>query len=457
MMLRRELGQTPERWQRYHLALAAAYRRWQPQVPNGNYWENPTWYACMLEETYHLLCADPDGSLPEALGRVGLACAQHPMLAAQWAQMIVQAGDDSSSERTRAWGQRLLESLRGNDGEARVACLGLLLGEAGIAGAVVPVALRARGRALHFLDRDTEAIADLSRAVRLAPGDKLPHSYRGDTYRRRHRYREALADYDRALELDPGDVWVITSRGETYAGMGRLDEALTELTHAIDLDPSSTWAIAVRANVFRRTGRLEEALADCDRLLNLDPSRAGPVLACRGITYMLAGRQEAAMADLSQPVEADSLSGFDPLFAPFAKAILASRGGLLRLFGHQEQALADLSQMIDPDADPSDAEAMAARGMIYLQMGRPEDAIADLNLAIDLDPSNPEAIANRGDAQSAMGQYEEALADLSKAIELDPSEVRGFLSRGETYRRMGRHEEALGDLSRGIERDPTDA
>ena len=85
-------------------------------------WDDPAWRNHKLEETYHLLCGNLVKALPDALNEVSDACAhQAPRIAARWAQMIVQAGRDSGSEQIRAWGQRLEESLHGNDDEAAVA------------------------------------------------------------------------------------------------------------------------------------------------------------------------------------------------------------------------------------------------------------------------------------------------------------------------------------------------
>jgi tetratricopeptide (TPR) repeat protein len=56
-----------------------------------------------------------------------------------------------------------------------------------------------------------------------------------------------------------------------------------------------------------------------------------------------------------------------------------------------------------------------------------------------------------------MGRYEEALADLDHAIELNPEYISWLaIDRGEAYRAMGRYEEALADFNRGVKLDPED-
>jgi tetratricopeptide (TPR) repeat protein len=53
-----------------------------------------------------------------------------------------------------------------------------------------------------------------------------------------------------------------------------------------------------------------------------------------------------------------------------------------------------------------------------------------------------------------MERYDEALADLNRAIELDPSAGWAIGSRGQTFQAMERYDEALADLTRAIDLDP---
>jgi tetratricopeptide (TPR) repeat protein len=270
-MIRLERGQSPSRWRDRHRALAAAYRQWSLQASAQDSWGDVSWRACKLEETYHLLCADPSRALRAALSQVPNACAEQVTVAAQWAQMMAQAGEDAGSETISSWGHRLEQSLRGNPNQAAAISMGILLSEGVIADAATPVALRTRGWALYRLDREQEALADFDQAIDLAPDDQRALAYRGENYRWLGRYEEALADLTRAIDLNPEDGWATASRGETYRWLGRYEEALADLTRAIDLDPQYSWALASRGEVYRQMGRYEEALADLTRAIGLDP------------------------------------------------------------------------------------------------------------------------------------------------------------------------------------------
>ena len=259
-MVRLERRQSPVRWRERHHALAAAYQSWRTgQFPQES-WDEPGWRALRLEETYHRLCADPGSALPGALAAVVHACAELPAAAAQWAQAIAQAGLDTDAPTIQACGQRLEDALRLDQHEATAACLDVILSQDRLPDDVLPVALRTRGRALYYLDRDAEALVDLNKAIALTPEDSRALAYRGAAHLWLDRNGEALADLDKAIELDPDYQWAIARRGETYRQMGRYEQALADFDKGIELDPDQ---------------RLDDRASRPDLLAD-GPLRAGP-------------------------------------------------------------------------------------------------------------------------------------------------------------------------------------
>jgi tetratricopeptide (TPR) repeat protein len=53
-----------------------------------------------------------------------------------------------------------------------------------------------------------------------------------------------------------------------------------------------------------------------------------------------------------------------------------------------------------------------------------------------------------------MDRYDEALTDLNRAIELDPGDAGYYAARGQAYQATGRNDEALADFDRATELDP---
>jgi Tfp pilus assembly protein PilF len=120
--------------------------------------------------------------------------------------------------------------------------------------------------------------------------------------------------------------------------------------------------------------------------------------------------------------------------------------------GRFEEALADLNRAVE--LDPGDAWAIGRRGQSYQEMERYGEALADLSRAVEL--GQVWAVGVRGETYRLMKRYQEALADFNRAVELDPGNPGHFAARGQTYQEMGRYGEALADLNRAVELDPGD-
>jgi tetratricopeptide (TPR) repeat protein len=75
-------------------------------------------------------------------------------------------------------------------------------------------------------------------------------------------------------------------------------------------------------------------------------------------------------------------------------------------------------------------------------MERYDDALADLNRAIELNPDQAWVIGIRGETYRLMERYDDALADLNRAIELNPSDDAYTAKRAEIHRLVGKGEDA---------------
>lgn len=127
----------------------------------------------------------------------------------------------------------------------------------------------------------------------------------------------------------------------------------------------------------------------------------------------------------------------------------------VRTVPDNDSQLCMLSDLIEDNTldDQHRSEAYRIRGRLYRQLVRYNEALTDLNRAIDLDPQADRAIAHRGHTYRRMGRYEDALADFTRAIDLDPQSDWAIAGRDETYRLMGRYEDALADLTQAIDLD----
>ncbi|MCH2051341.1 MAG: tetratricopeptide repeat-containing serine protease family protein [Trichodesmium sp. ALOHA_ZT_67] len=114
-----------------------------------------------------------------------------------------------------------------------------------------------------------------------------------------------------------------------------------------------------------------------------------------------------------------------------------------------EQAIADLNQAIQ--LNPKYAEAYYNRGIVYLKQGKYDLALADYNQAIQLNPKDAEAYNNRGGVYLKQGKYDLAIAEFNQAIQLNPKLAAPYYSRGLTNKYQRNMEKAISDFEKAAD------
>lgn len=102
------------------------------------------------------------------------------------------------------------------------------------------------------------------------------------------------------------------------------------------------------------------------------------------------------------------------------------------------------------------AIALGNRGAAYKLMGRYDEALADLDVAVKLDAGNPQYWCQRGDLRAKKQNYAGAIEDYSAALDKVPNYVWAFRGRGQAYLGQGNAKLALADLSEALRAKPDD-
>ena len=99
---------------------------------------------------------------------------------------------------------------------------------------------------------------------------------------------------------------------------------------------------------------------------------------------------------------------------------------------------------------PDDKEFLAyiyfAIGCAKYHLGKYQDAIEDLDKAIELDPKLKNAYYGRGDVKYALGNFQDAIEDYNKVIELMPDCAIVYLLRGATNLDLHNYIKAIKDF-----------
>src|SRR5439155_14249006 len=118
----------------------------------------------------------------------------------------------------------------------------------------------------------------------------------------------------------------------------------------------------------------------------------------------------------------------------------AQRGETYRLIGHLEEAVADLNRAVE--MDPSFSWAYASRAQALIALERRDAALADLNRALELNRDLGWAWAERGRLLMVLLQHEHAAEDCTLATIPDAKRVR----------ELEQYEQAAQDFTQAIER-----
>jgi tetratricopeptide (TPR) repeat protein len=99
---------------------------------------------------------------------------------------------------------------------------------------------------------------------------------------------------------------------------------------------------------------------------------------------------------------------------------------------------------------PSSASVHDWYGWYLAQIGRLDEAVAELRLAQQLDPLSVQAHTNLGRALYFARRYDEAIVQFGKALVLDPTTWLARIHLGLVYGKLSRHEDALAELRKAI-------
>jgi lipoprotein NlpI len=106
---------------------------------------------------------------------------------------------------------------------------------AGMRGTELAQALVSRAIAYSNMERLSQALQDLARAVQADPALPVAYLTRGQVYTKLGRYDEALADFERAGKLDPESAALARSRGHARFLRGDFRAAQADFRRAVEL------------------------------------------------------------------------------------------------------------------------------------------------------------------------------------------------------------------------------
>jgi len=246
-----------------------------------------------------------------------------------------------------------------------------------------------RGAAYASRNDLADAIADLGKAINMAPTVADYHYARGLYYRRDHQPVPAMADFDAALKLKPND-------GVTLVARAGLHLANHETAQAVQDLEAADKASAKQDDIHLQIANL----------------------------YAVADRSEAAIQQYSLWIDSHDED-------PRLPQALNGRCWRRALSGVDlDKALNDCNRAIRNG--PKNAGMFDSRGLVHLRLGDLDKAIADYDAALAINPKLGWSLYGRGLAKQRKGLTAEGAADIAAAVAINPMLPDEVTKRGVT-------------------------
>jgi len=264
--------------------------------------------------------------------------------------------------------------------------------------------------------------------------------------------------FEKAIELDPKYAVAYAVLGNNYydgywqafdSDPNGLDRALQMEQQALALEDSIALSHSILAAIYVRNGQNDQALREAERGIDLDPNSATSYL---WLAEVLRGEGKAREAIMA----AEKAMRLDPL-SPEIYSM--ERGLAYTQLGRWEEAIPALKLALARYRDwlwghASLAIAYSMTG--YANAARTETA--EIEQAIAVTPNSAIGYSLLAMTLDFQGRPAEALVAVDKATSFDPLNPEIYsMERGLAYTQLGRWEEAISALKAWLARRPYDA
>jgi tetratricopeptide (TPR) repeat protein len=257
----------------------------------------------------------------------------------------------------------------------------------------------------HKLDKLENLFAAL---IAAKPDDAARYLARASFYQSTFQWNLALADLDKAVSLD-GNGATYLRRGFLLEAIGQKEKAAADYKAALGIDPSSKAALARLGLLEIDAGRKDAALAPVDEHLASADEDKPDWLMIKAQLLARAADPQDALAAINEAITLKSTN------AELLNARCWIKGTLAVQL---DSALADCTRSVE--LTDNNAAELDSRAMVYFRLNRLNEALADLNAALDRNPLEPGSLYLRAVIERKLGKGRNADEDAASARQLAP-------------------------------------
>ena len=307
------------------------------------------------------------------------------------------------------------------------------------------------------------AIAKYRAMIKAAPHLAAAYNNLGMLYFNEHDYRHAAEVLKRGLELNAEMPSASALLGMSYFQLGENDKAEPLLRAALRANPNDDNVEMILCHILINLKQYDEAAAHLKKFLDRNP-KSQEAWYLLGKTYLQMSEDALAKIDQIDPNSVvaheiageidESMHNYDLALVEYKKAIdlaphqpgthmhMANAYWLTAKWASAEQ---EFRAELENDPNNCTAQWKLANAMLEAEDSA-QDALSELDKAIDRCPALMQARADRGRAFIRLGKHADALPDLLMAEKESPSEPSLHFLLASVYRAQGKSAEAQQEM-----------
>ncbi len=188
-----------------------------------------------------------------------------------------------------------------------------------------------------------------------------------------------------------------------YMQQKKYSDALFFSRSAYKLDPKNEWYAQSFAEILQKNGKFEESAQVYEQLIKDSPEK---------IDYYF----EWVSALIYANKLTDAIKVLDKVEEKVGvnKEVVMQKQRLYMQLGKTDKAIAEVQKMID--ANPKDAQAYGMLAELYQNIGQKEKALEIYNKVLEMDPENPYIHLSLADYYRSNGEKDKSVVELKKAF-----------------------------------------
>lgn len=256
----------------------------------------------------------------------------------------------------------------------------------------------------------SESIAELRRALALAPNSDDFYRRLGDVYLDNGDGAQAIEAYQKASKLNPY-YWVNENAlGVAYARMADYPRALEAFQQVSVLEPDVDAGFENVGNMYLQQAKYQESIPYFQKALQIEPYFS---------TYTNLGTSYFMLKQYSQAVEMFEKS---VELNPSDADVILNLADAYRGLGEQDKARAAYLRAIttgfkELETNPQDANVMSDIALAYAKTGNATEALNFIRQARGIDKGNVSYIYAQAEISAILGHTADALSCLRQALE----------------------------------------